>query len=498
MSERKQPEYEAIIVGTGFGGMGAAIQLGQLGVTNIRMFDRADDLGGTWQINHYPGLAVDIASVSYSYSFEPNPYWSRMYAPGQEIKAYANHIADKYDLRRFMQFDTSVDKAEYDEDSSTWTVYPQGEAPVTCRLLILATGFLSQPKNPDIPGVDDFAGKVMHTAAWDHDYNMTGKRAAMIGTGASGVQVFPIIAEQLEHLDVYQRTPIWVLPKTDPKISQGVQKLFARIPFAQRILRLISDIVLETIMVAGVLHNRQMPFLTRMVEKMATRFLKHQIKDPELREKLLPSYSFGCKRPTFSNHYFRSFNRDNVDLVTDSIERIESDAIVTADGQRREIDTLVLATGFNLWEKGNFPAFDVVGTEGRELGSWWNENHYQSYEGITVPGFPNLFNLHGPFAYSGFNYFDTVEVQMAHMKRAITRMQKTGVARIEVKPEAMDRYMTKMKSRDKDTVFTFGNCSGSNSYYFNQHGEMTLLRLSSGWRARRSARTFPLTDYQYG
>jgi cation diffusion facilitator CzcD-associated flavoprotein CzcO len=490
-------DYEAIIVGAGFGGMGAAIALRKVGIEKILILERADDLGGTWHLNNYPGLAVDIASLSYSFSFEPNPYWSRLYAPGAELKAYARHVADKHDLRRLMRFDTSVDKVEYDEAGKRWTVYPHGGAPLTARLLILATGFLSQPKKPDIPGVDSFAGKVIHTAAWDHSYNLAGKRAAMIGTGASGVQVLPKIAQQVAHMDVYQRTPIWVLPKTNPRIPPWLQKVFARVPLVQRLLRFVSDSILELVMVTGVLHNRQFGFLTRSMETAGKRFLNSQVKDPELRRKLTPGYSFGCKRPTFSNGYYRSFTRDNVELVTESIARVEPDAIVTADGKRRAIDTLVLATGFNLWQKGNFPAFDVVGRGGVELGDWWNRNHYQSFEGITVPGFPNLFNIHSPYAYSGFCYFNTIEVQMGHMQRCLREMRRLNAASFEPTPEAKDRYMATMKARDADTVFSAGNCATANSYYFNQHGEATLLRLQGAWRAAWNSRHFPLSSYVF-
>ena len=203
-----KPDHEVIIVGCGFGGMGAAIQLGRLGIKSILMLERADDLGGTWHINHYPGLAVDIPSFTYSYSFEPNPNWSRMYAPGAELKAYTQHVADKYGLRRHMRFNSPVEKAVYDEAGRYWTVYPSGQPPVTARMLVLATGFLSQPHTPDIPGIQNFAGKIMHTAAWDHGYELKGKRAAVIGTGATAVQLLPKIAPLLEQMDVYQRTPI--------------------------------------------------------------------------------------------------------------------------------------------------------------------------------------------------------------------------------------------------------------------------------------------------
>ncbi|MGH8561218.1 MAG: flavin-containing monooxygenase, partial [Nevskiales bacterium] len=311
------------------------------------------------------------------------------------------------------------------------------------------------------------------------------------------VQVLPKIVTKVKHMDVYQRTPIWVLPKSNPRFSPRLQRIFARFPFVQRVFRFISNSILELVMVAGVLHNRQFPFLTRSMETACKKFLAIQVEDPELRRKLTPGYSFGCKRPTFSNHYYSTFTRPDVELVTDSIDHIEPDAIVTKDGRRREIDTLILATGFNLWQKGNFPAFDVLGKGGVELGTWWNQNHYQSYEGITVPGFPNLFNIHSPYGYSGFCYFNTVEVQMSHMARCIGEMRRKKAGFLEVTDKAKDLYMSLMKKRDADTVFSAGNCASANSYYFNQHGEATLLRLSSAWRAAWQSRHFPLSHYRF-
>lgn len=497
MSQLQEPEYEAVIVGCGFGGMGAAIQLGRQGIRNILMLDRADDLGGTWHVNSYPGLAVDIASFTYSYSFELNPNWSRLYAPGKELKAYAQGIAQKYDLRKHMRFNTVVERAEYDAANSCWTVHPQGQKPVRARILIMATGFLSQPKTPDIPGVESFAGKVIHTAAWDHDYDLTGKRAAVIGTGATAVQLLPKIAPQLKQMTVYQRTAIWVTPKFDFDISPRVQKWFARLPILQRMARLVSSGILELVMVTGVLYNKQLPFLTRYMEKVCTRFLKSQVKDPALRQKLTPQYSFGCKRPTFSNSYYRTFTRDNVELVTDSIVRIEPDGIVTADGKKREIDTLVLATGFSLWET-NFPAISIVGKQGLNLGQWWRENVFQAYEGIAVPGFPNLLHLPSPYAYSGLSYFTTIESQMKHMGRLLGEMQRRKALTFEVSRAANDEFLRVMKGRVQRSVFVNGNCALSRSYYFNQHGEATLLRPTSSISALWNAGRFPLGDYSFG
>ncbi len=490
-------DHEVIIVGTGFGGMGAAIQLNRMGIDDILMLDRESDVGGTWHINSYPGLAVDIASTTYCYSFEPNPHWSRVYAPGGELKAYACHVADKYNLRRYMQFGSTVDKAVYSESGKYWTVHTDGRPPVTARILILATGFLSQPKMPDIPGLDSFEGKVIHTARWDHQYDLNGKRAAVIGTGATSVQLLPEIAPKLAQMDVYQRTPIWVTPKFDAKIPDGIQSLFERLPLTQRLARYATSSILETVMVTGALHYKQFSFLTDSLEKACLAHMARQIPDPELRKKLTPSYSFGCKRPTFSNDYYPTFLRPNVELVTEGIERIEPDGIVSRTGKKRKIDTLILATGYKVWEKGNFPAFDVIGRRGTELGDWWDKNGYQSYEGISVSGFPNLFYFASPFAFTGLSYFFAIEAQMKHVSRCLGEMQRRGASEFEADAGAQSRFVTKMKKNLGNTVFVNGSCATSNSYYFNQHGESPLLRPTPTAMGLWSAGHFPLSDYRF-
>lgn len=490
-----RPDHEAIIVGAGFGGMGAAIQLRRLGITSILMLERADDLGGTWHVNRYPGLAVDIPSFTYSYSFEPNPNWTRLYAPGAELKRYAEHVADKYQLRQYMRFNTTIERAVYDEQNQQWTVHAAGAKPVTAQWLILATGFLSQTHLPDIPGIKSFAGKIIHTAAWDSSYDLNGKRAAVIGTGATAVQLLPAIAPLLKQLTVFQRTAIWVTPKMDSRIAPWVRRMFAALPFTQRIARFFSDTILELIMVLGVLYNKQMPGVTRLMERVCKKHIAAQIADPLLREKLTPRYSFGCKRPTFSNEYYPTFTRPNVELVTDGIARIEPDGIVTSDGRKREIDTLVLATGYDLWQK-NFPAIEVIGKNGVSLAAWWRQNRFQAYEGISVPGFPNLFSLPSPYAYSGLSYFNTIEVQMKHMGRLLREMQRKKARTFEVSKTANDTYLAAMKKRVSRSVFVNGNCASANSYYFNQHGEATLLRPTTTYLALWQAARFPLSDYR--
>jgi cation diffusion facilitator CzcD-associated flavoprotein CzcO len=493
----QQPQFEAVIIGAGFGGMGMAIQLRQMGIHNICILEEQSDVGGTWHINQYPGLSVDIDSVTYSYSFEPNPFWSRTFATGDELKRYALHVAEKYDLRPLMRFGSLVEAAQYDEDNHYWTVWCRDQAPITGRLLIVATGYLSHPKIPDIKGLADFRGKVMHTAKWEHDYDLTGKRVAIIGTGATSVQLAPAIAPIVQHLSVFQRTPVWVMPKTDVPIPKAVQQLFYRLPITQRLARYASSSALEMLMVLAVLHYQEFPILARSAEQISKRFLKLQIKDPVLRQKLLPNYSFGCKRPARSNEYWPTFNRNNVSLVTEGIERIVADGIITTDGKHHPIDTLLMATGFKVWDRGNTPAFEITGKNGLNLFDFWMEQRFQAYEGLTIPNFPNLFNMPSPFSFTGLSYFFTIEAHMRHLKRIVGKMYAQGSTEVEVTEQANREFRAKMMDNMQKTVFVLGNCSESNSYYFNSHGEALFLRPTTTPLVLWNAARIPYTHYHF-
>jgi len=347
---------------------------------------------------------------------------------------------------------------------------------------------------PEIPGIESFEGTVVHTTRWDDDLDLTGRRAAVIGTGATAVQLIPEIAPRLAELTVFQRTAIWVTPKSDGPVPRRLQELYARFPATQRVARGIGSGVLEVLMVAGVLKYRQFKPFSKLAERFALRHLRRQVHDPETRRRLTPDYSFGCKRPTFSNTYYPTFNEPHVHLETTPIAHVEKDAIVTEDGVRHEIDTLLLATGFDLWDT-NFPAIELIGREGRNLGKWWRENRFQAYEGIAVPRFPNYFSLNSPYSYSGLSYFTTIEGQMRHMTRLLTAMRKQGATRFEVTEEANAAFLERMRARLDDSVFTLGSCETARSYYFNQHGEATLLRPTSTLGALREAGRFPISDY---
>lgn len=486
---------DAVIVGAGFGGIGTAIQLKRLGYDKIAILDREADLGGTWHVNTYPGLAVDIPATTYSYWFEPNPYWSRLFPPGPELQQYAENVADKYDVRRHMRFNTTVESASWDEDQRVWQVALADGTSLTTRFLITATGFLSQPKAPDIPGIESFAGKVVYTMAWDHGYDLAGRRVGIIGTGATAVQLIPELAARASELTVYQRTPTHVVPKIDFGIPRWLQWLFARVPLVHRAFRLVTDAIFELVLATALHHKglRRLDIGAADVAKI-NRFI--WVRDKELRRKLTPDYDFGCKRPTWSNTYYRALTKPHVHLETNSIERIEPDGIVTADGSKTVIDTLVLATGFDLWE-ANFPAIEVIGRRGRNLGKWWRENRFQAYQGVSVPYFPNYLGLASPYAFSGLSFFHTIEYQMRHMDRLFGELQRRGATEFEVTEEANARFLDRVTKLAGKSLFALGNCASSRSYYFNPDGEPALLRPTSTRNAVREGSRFPLNDYHF-
>ncbi|MEZ5132123.1 MAG: NAD(P)/FAD-dependent oxidoreductase [Mycobacterium sp.] len=487
--------FDVIIVGAGFGGIGAAIQLKRLGYENFALLDRQDDLGGTWYVNHYPGLACDVPTTTYSYFFEPNPNWSRLFSTGAEIKQYADDVADKYDVRRHIRFKTTVEGARWDEEARLWRVALGDGGTLSARYLITATGFLSQPHTPDIPGIHGFEGKIIHTTAWDDDFDPAGKKIGLIGTGATAVQLIPELAKKAGDLTVFQRTAIYVVPKVDFAYPEGAKRLFARFPLAQRAVRAVTDAIYEFFNYV-VLHHRQTLFrrLNIGASDVSKMYRFAMVRDPELRRKLTPDYDFGCKRPTFSNSYYRTFTKPNVHLQTSGIAQIEPHAVVANDGTRTEIDTLVLATGFDLWE-ANIPAIEVVGRGGRNLGKWWRENRFQAYQGVSIPQFPNYLSLASPYAFIGLNFFNTMEYQMRIMDRLFREVKRRGATTFEVTEEANARFLDQVTDLVDDTVFAVGHCANARSYYFNPHGEATLLRPMTAGAAIRQASDFPMSDY---
>jgi len=488
-----RPDVETLIVGAGFSGLGVAISLDRAGLGDYRIIEAGDGVGGTWYWNTYPGIAVDIPSFSYQFSFEQSAQWSRTYAPGRELRAYAEHCADKYGLRSKIALSTRVLAAAFDDDSALWRVELDSGETVTARFLINASGALTIPKPPDIDGVESFAGVTMHTARWDHSQDLTGKRVAIIGTGASAVQVIPEIAPMVENLTVFQRTPIWCFPKFDVPLSRAARWAM-RIPGGKSVHRWISQAYVELTFPIAAHYFTLNPFAKRMDEG-GKAYLRRQVHDPVVRDKLTPRYAVGCKRPGFHNSYLSTFNRDNVELVTDPIDHITATAVVTADGRAHETDVLILATGFKVMDidSGTYP---VAGAGGRSLVEYWDTNRLQAYEGVSVPGFPNMFTVFGPYGYVGSSYFALIETQSHHIVRCLTQARRRGANRVEVTPEANDRFFAEMLSKRHRQIFWQDSCKLANSYYFDKHGDVPLrpdTTAQAYWRSRR----FPLSDYRF-
>lgn len=507
------PTCHTLVVGAGFSGIGAAIELDRAGLGDYLIVEAGDGVGGTWHWNTYPGIAVDIPSFSYQFSFEQSREWSRTYAPGRELKAYAEHCVDKYGIRPKIAFSTKVLAAVFDDEQSLWRVQTEsggsarlaeGEVKlgpphessgeVTTRFLINASGVLTIPKLPDIDGVDTFDGLTMHTARWDHSADLTSKRVAVIGTGASAVQVIPEIAPIAKQLTVFQRTPIWCFPKLDVALPAPARWAM-RVPGGMALQRLASQAYVEATFPIAAQYFTVFPLAKRM-EKAGRAYLRRQVRDPQVRAQLTPRYAVGCKRPGFHNTYLSTFNRDNVRLVTEPIAKVTPAGVVTTDGETHQVDVLILATGFKVMDADSVPTFAVSGAGGRSLSRFWDEHRLQAYEGVSVPGFPNLFSVFGPYGYVGSSYFALIEAQTHHILRCLKRARRDGATRVEVREAANARYFADMMRKRHRQVFWQDSCRLANSYYFDRNGDVPLrptTTVEAYWHSRR----FDLDDYRF-
>ncbi|MGH3467304.1 MAG: flavin-containing monooxygenase, partial [Thermocrispum sp.] len=489
------PDHEVAVIGGGFSGIGAAILLDKAGFGDFVMLEEGDGVGGAWHWNTYPGVAVDIPSFSYQFSFEQVAGWSRVYAPGRELKAYAEYCMDKYDLRRRTRLRTKVVATTFDDDTHLWRLDTADGSTLTARFVVVATGVLTQPKTPDIDGLADFRGTLMHTARWEHNVDLRGKRVAIIGTGASAVQVIPSIAPGVAHLTVFQRTPIWCLPKPDAALPAPVRLALRRLPGAKRLSRLVSQTFVEATFPLAAHFHRLLP-VAGAGERIGRSYLRKAVHDAETRGKLTPRYALGCKRPSVSNDYLPTFNRPNVTLETTGIDAVTESGVRTVDGVEHRVDVLILATGFKVFEKGNMPAFTVRGAGGADLEKFWQDNRFQAYQGVSVPGFPNLFSILGPYGYNGSSYFNLIETQSAHIVRCLRNARKTRATRVEVTREANDRYLQSMLGRRHHQVFFQDSCTLANSYYFDEHGDVPF-RASPTLETMAASRWFDLGSYTF-
>ena len=474
------------ILGAGFGGLGLAIRLKEAGKDDFVVWERDAEVGGTWWANTYPGCQCDIPSHLYSFSFAPNPEWTRTYPLQPEIREYLRECADRFQVRDHIRFGCDVTGAEWDEAAGVWRLETT-QGPFTADLLFAAPGFLSAPAIPALPGLEDFEGETFHTARWNHDHDLTGRRVAVIGTGASAIQTVPNIQPQVERLFVFQRTPPWVLPHRDRPITEFERRIYRRFPALQRIVRAFVYWSREAL-VPGFVRN---PRYLKLPEHMSRRHLEKGVADPELRARLTPSYSFGCKRVLPSNEWYPAITRPNVEVVTEGIAEIVPNGIVSRDGVLHEVDTIVFATGFHVTDA---PFAKIIrGRTGETMANTWNGSP-QAYRGAAVAGFPNLFLVTGPNTGLGHNSLVyMIEAQLDYMMDALRAMEARGATRVEVRPEAQDAYNAKLQSRMGRTVWNSGGCS---SWYLDANGMNTTIYPDFTWRFRRETRRFDAGAYE--
>ena len=447
------------IIGAGPGGLCAAIQLRRAGYTDIVVWERAAGVGGTWRHNTYPGCACDLPSHLYSFSFEPKVDWSRPYATQPEIQGYLEHCVDAYWLAPYLRLGTGVSAARWDEADAVWRVTTDDGEAATVHVLISALGTFNDLAWPDIPGLDTFGGRVFHSARWDHGHDLGGERVAVIGSAASAVQFVPEIAKVVGELFVFQRSPNWVGPKEDTPFTPEQLERFRTDPSAVQAER---DKIWTWVDAAQTFANPEAREQARQ-RGLANLAL---VEDPDVRRKLTPSYPYGCKRPLISNDWYPTFNRANVELVTEPIEKITVGAVVTPDGHERAVDTVVVATGFETTRY--LSAIDVTGRGGRRLEDAWTDGA-QAYLGITTSGFPNLFMLYGPNTNNGSILFQ-LECQIAYSLRQLSRIEGEDLAWLDVKREVMDDYNRRLQ-QDLAAVEVWA-AEACHNYYRNASGRI--------------------------
>jgi cation diffusion facilitator CzcD-associated flavoprotein CzcO len=473
------------IIGSGFAGLGMAIALKNRGYDDFVILERAGEVGGTWRDNTYPGAACDVQSNLYSFSFAPNPDWPRSYSEQPEIQAYLEGVSTRFGVRQHCVFDADVTAAHWDDDERRWLVRTTAGT-FRARVLISAAGALADPTYPDIPGLDSFTGTVMHSARWDHSHDLAGERVAVVGTGASAVQIVPAIQPVVDSVAVYQRTAAWVVPRTDHPVKPFMQTLYRSVPGLQKAVRGALYLMRE-FLVIGMAKRRR--FLGP-VSRVAKAHLHRQVRDPKLRKALTPNFTIGCKRILISNDYYPAVAAPNAELVTAGIAEVRPRSIVTTDGVERATDTIVLATGFHVTD---LPIAEKIrGRDGQTLAEVWAEGMVTN-RSAAVAGFPNLFLLVGPNVGVGHtSMVYMIESQVTYVDSALRAMADEGLETLETTPQAQEAYRALIAEKSRDTVWLAGGCA---SWYLDKHGHNTTLWPDFTFRFRRLTRTLDRENY---
>lgn len=480
---------QTLIVGAGFAGLGTAIRLLQNGIDDFVILERGDRVGGTWRDNTYPGAACDIPSMLYSYSFAPNPEWSRVYSGGPEILDYIETLTERYGLRKYIRFGVEVTALNFDEDAGAWTADTASGAVFTARTVVMASGPLANVSWPDIRGLDSYTGHKIHSARWDHDYDMTGKRVAVIGTGASAVQIIPELVKTAAKVTVFQRTPGWVLPRLDFDHPGWAKQLFRHVPGAGELTRQAWFWGHEAAAVGMVWDSAA----TTAIQAVAKANLRRQIRDPWKRRQLTPDFRAGCKRMLMSNDYYPALEKDNCKLVTWPIARIAPAGIRAADGIEHEVDCIVFATGFDVRTKNGTP-FPIAGVDGRKLADEWSGGAY-AYKSVSVSGYPNLFWTFGPNSGPGHNSaLLYMEAQIDYIVEAVRLIADRGIRVFDVRKDRQGRYNARIQRRLAKTTWN----SGCASWYLTKDGHNATMFPGFATQFTRQLARVDLGDYVVG
>lgn len=478
-------DFSVLISGTGFSGVCVAIQLKKAGFHNFKILEKANEVGGTWRDNTYPGAACDVKSNLYSYSFEPNPNWSREYSPQPEILQYIKHCVKKYNLEQHIIFNWEVKSAKYFEEDGYWEITNQRKEKLTANIAIVGNGPLHIPSLPDIEGIKDFKGEIFHSAQWNHDFDLTNKNVCVIGTGASAIQFVPEIQPKVKNLYLMQRTAPWVLPKPDGEFSATESVLFEKAPFIQKLSREFIYYLNEAQVVGMMYEDR----ILKLGEIIGKRHINKYVKDIELRKKLTPNFRLGCKRVLLSNNYYPALAQKNVDVVTEGIQKFTKDSVVTKDGKSRKIDAIILGTGFHVSD--SFQYYNVKGKNGIELKDVLGDSP-EAYYGTSVHQFPNLFIMLGPNTGLGHNsMIYMIESQTNYILDAIKKMTNQGIKSIDVRKDVQTKFNEEIQKKLVGTIWL----SGCKSWYLSEDGKNHTVWPGFTLEFRNRTKHINLDDY---
>lgn len=474
--------YSVVVIGAGLAGIAAAARLRAAGITDFVVLERADRVGGVWRDTVYPGAEVDVPSWLYCLSFAAKPDWTKVNAGAPEILAYIEDVVEQLGISPHLRFDSEVVRAEY--GTGYWTVATANGESVHARTVIAADGVLSNARYPTLEGMETYTGQRILSSCWPAGFDVTGRRVAVVGTGASAAQIVPALVARAAHVTVFQRTPAWALPRPDTDVPAPVQRLLAKFPVAQRMLRWLLFLIYELLLVGAT----NLGPLTSFFEAVSRRHLRNQVHDPDLRTALTPTYRIGCKRPLVTSTFYPALQQENCTLVPHAVVGLTAGGLAAADGSHHAADCVVFATGYDVHNRG--AAFTVIGRDGHVLADEWRDGMV-GYKSVSVAGYPNLFWAMGPNSFGHSSLLLFIEEQVDYAVRCIREILDNDITEFDVRPEAQARFNERLQHKLRTT--TFG--SGCHSWYLNRSGQNCTAFPGTVTAYRRQMRVLDLHDY---